>query len=446
MKWGPYQLDTLVHEGGSGLILRGKMSGQICAIKVVLGDMPFSDQKLKRLNRAASLTQHLISLDRVIRLPSALVLQSRFYEGVNLKALLREQLLSVEARVAVVQQIVDALIVLHEAGLAHTDLRSENIMVTRAGRVVLLDVDQSIEIDSPADTRGRARVGLNAITPEHVNGHELSVKSDIFALASLCIELFAERSPLLANGELDYAQLNEPIVPESAHFHWFPESKVLELVELLASYWKSDPNSRPDSLESLRNLLGAALPDSSGAHSELAAGVAQQYRELPIVPINFTLPQFVDKSFADDSISKRRFRLLGMSVLAAALVVAALVNKVMFSREPLHPTLQWNLESPVVAPYIRDIRLFVDQEWKHMLSKFGRDASSHRLSWSDKGISIAKIGAGRRVFVDCGRDLCVLSVASGDSELGEVWHEPIPIGASKKRWEEALRRAVSHGD
>src|SRR6056300_394184 len=101
MNWGPYELDSLIHEGGGGLVIKGRAFNQVCAIKIVLGEIPFSDQKLARLNHAASLSQHLIKYDRVTSLPSAFVFQSRFYEAVKLTDLLHEAELSSAARVAI---------------------------------------------------------------------------------------------------------------------------------------------------------------------------------------------------------------------------------------------------------------------------------------------------------------------------------------------------------
>ena len=446
MNWGPYELDSMIHEGGGGLVIKGRISTEVCAIKIVLGEIPFSDQKLERLNHAASLSQHLINYDRVTSLPSALVIQSRFYEAVNLTDLLRETELSSVARVAVAQQVVDALVILHQSGLVHGDLRLENVMLTRSGRVILLDVDQSVELIAPEAERIRARVGLNAITPDHVRGLGLSQQSDVFAFGSLCIELFTGLSPLLADGELDYAQLDEPVLPEISRFCWFPESSRGELMSELEIGWSADPEARPKSLEPFKALLKSVLPDSGQAQIELAAAVASLYTEAPRVPVNFVLPQFENERIVGASPDGGRSRLPWIAGLAASTLIALMIKVLFFpSPEPLHPMIQWHVKERGVQPYVSEIRPFLEREWQLLLREFGRDGSSYHLSWGEELISVENRRSGRQVVLECGRDLCFFKVIPVDTKATPVWHEPIPVGSSKKRWKAALQRAVAQG-
>lgn len=446
MNWGPYELDSLIHEGGGGLVIKGRISTQVCAIKIVLGEIPFSDQKLERLNQAASLSQHLIKYDQVTSLPSALVIQSRFYEGVSLTTLLRNGDLSSQARITIAQQLADALIVLHQSGIAHGDLRPENVLLTRLGRVVLMDVDQAVELTAPDTERVRARVGLNAMTPEHVGRLGLSQKSDIFAFGSFCIELFTGLSPLVYNGELDYAQLDDPVLPDIAQFRWLPESQAPGLIEVLRDCWSVDPGARPESLEPLQALLTASLDDSAESHIELATAVSQLFEDPPTVSAGFVLPQFEDAQVLGGKSGVPRFAMPWIGGLAASALTLILLQALFFPvSDPLHPVIRWHLNERSVEPYIETIRKSLEQDWRQLLEEFGRDASSHQLIWANKTIAVKKMPSGRRVLFECGREMCILRVVPVAGDLAHVWHEPIPIGASKNRWKVALHRAIVQG-
>ena len=443
MNWGPYELDSLIHEGGGGLVVKGRISSQVCAIKIVLGDIPFSEQKLERLNRAASLSQHLIKYDRVTSLPSALVVQSRFYEAVKLTDLLRKAELSSQARVAIAQQVLDALVILHQSGLVHGDVRLENVMLTRSGRVILLDVDQSVELLAPEPERVRSRVGMNAITPDHVRGVGLTQKSDVFAFGSFCIELFTGLSPLVIDNELDYAQLDEPILPELSQFRWVPESSLNEILSELRACWAVDLDARSQSLEPMKALLNFILPDSGQAQIELAGAVASLFEEAPTVPVNFVLPQFENERIVGSMPNRWRSRLPWFGGLAASGLIALMVKALFFpSPEPLHPAIQWHVKEPHAQPYVGEIRPFLEREWALLLREFGRDGSSHHLSWSEEIISIEKVRSGRQMVLECDRDLCFLKLIPVEVDSAPIWHEPIPVGSSKKRWKAVLQRVI----
>jgi len=339
---------------------------------------------------------------------------------------------------------VDALVILHQSGLVHGDVRPENVMLTRSGRVILFDVDQSVELLGPEAERIRLRVGMNALTPDHVRGLGLTRQSDMFAVASFCIELFTGLSPLVVEGELDYAQLDEPILPGPSHFHWFPESETTDLIDILQSCWSVDPDARPRSLDAIKALFKSVLPDSAQAQIELSGAVAQQYEQRRPTPIDFVLPQFENERIVG---AKREFwhsRALWVGVLSAATVLLIAFNIVFFSApEPLHPAIHWHVKEPSVRLEIAEIRPYLDHEWQRLVTEVGRDGSSHHLNWADQVISIEKVRSGRRVVLECGRDLCIVRMISGEAGWSEVWHEPILIGSSRNRWKAVLQRAVA---
>ncbi|HSR02005.1 MAG TPA: bifunctional protein-serine/threonine kinase/phosphatase, partial [Methylophilaceae bacterium] len=99
----------------------------------------------------------------------------------------------------IVKQLITALRTLQRAGIIHRDLKPENIMITTDGLVKLIDfgtvsVRGLAEINSPV--REDAPAGsVNYIAPETVVDGTAIMQSDLFSLAVIVYEMFAQALP-----------------------------------------------------------------------------------------------------------------------------------------------------------------------------------------------------------------------------------------------------------
>jgi serine/threonine-protein kinase len=88
-------------------------------------------------------------------------------------------------RVAV--PIAEALAAAHRRGIVHRDLKPANVMVTRDGRVKLVDFGLAKFRDADANlTRSRSMVGTVAyMSPEQATGAAVGPAADVFAFGSI---------------------------------------------------------------------------------------------------------------------------------------------------------------------------------------------------------------------------------------------------------------------
>ena len=97
-------------------------------------------------------------------------------------------------------QLCEALAHVHENGLAHGDLKPENVMIGRDGRPVLVDFGFAEYLVDPA---GRAVLGAALrsagtpayMAPELLDGQQPDARSDLWSLGAILHELVTGRAP-----------------------------------------------------------------------------------------------------------------------------------------------------------------------------------------------------------------------------------------------------------
>lgn len=206
---GPYRLQRLLGEGGSGIVylaVRDDIGGQ-AAVKL-LRDAWVSPSRRERFRREqrtlAKLSHPGIAklLDAGVTANGTPWIAMEYVEGLPLTVRAEVGKPSAEARIRLFQQVCDAVQYAHERAVIHRDLKPSNIFVRPDGQVRLLDFGIARQVD--ATDQDATRTGLRMMTPgyaapEQVRGEAGGIFSDVYSLGVILRELLGDAA---ANGEL----------------------------------------------------------------------------------------------------------------------------------------------------------------------------------------------------------------------------------------------------
>ena len=120
-----------------------------------------------------------------------------FVTGSTLRDLLRARgRLSVNEVLDVLEPVLDALSAAHAAGLAHRDVKPENILITSDGRIKVADFGLARAVSGATQaTRGVVIGTVAYLAPEQVQGGTGNERSDVYSAGVLLFEMLTGKPP-----------------------------------------------------------------------------------------------------------------------------------------------------------------------------------------------------------------------------------------------------------
>ena len=205
---GPYRLIREIGHGGmSSVWLAERGDGAIkrqIALKLPFAG-PWVAQMAKRFKRERDILATLTH-PNIARLYDAGVAESgqsylamEYVDGTALTLYCDAERLTVRERLKIFLQVLSAVEFAHTQLVLHRDLKPSNILVTREGRVVLLDFGIARLLGREGDETQLTEAGRiltpDYASPEHVAGRALGTTSDVYSLGVVLHELLAGARP-----------------------------------------------------------------------------------------------------------------------------------------------------------------------------------------------------------------------------------------------------------
>jgi serine/threonine protein kinase len=208
-RFGPYQIESLLGEGGMGQVFRALDSrlGRHVAIKI--SNRQFTDRFHREARAIASLNHpNICTLYDVA--PDYLVME--LVEGETLAAHLKKGKLTIEDTLRFGAQIAGALAAAHAGAIVHRDLKPANIMLTKIG-VKVLDFGLAKSSTDDTLTASHAVMGTPAyMPPEQKEGKPADARSDIYSLGCTLYEMATGVRPAPERAPIPSRALNRVVI------------------------------------------------------------------------------------------------------------------------------------------------------------------------------------------------------------------------------------------
>ena len=181
-----------------------------------------------------------------------------FVDGMSLAECIKEGRLDDVTRLRILILAMQGLEAAHAVGIVHRDVKPSNLMVSRDGRVKLMDFGIA-RGDDDGLTQTGAVLGTPAyIAPEQLKGASPSAVTDRYAFAVTAFELFTGTRPFHAEtaSAMLYCIVNEP--PR------IPQGMLAALGQVFARALAKNPKARPPTMRAfLDELLAAVTIDAA---------------------------------------------------------------------------------------------------------------------------------------------------------------------------------------
>ncbi len=259
---GNYRIVEKIGEGGMGAVYRAidEMLDREVAIKAIRPELAREPQIVERFRSEAKILARLSH-------PAIATIYSFFHDGGELFLAMEyvygrtlSEVISThgampwQRAVPLLASALEGIEQAHRTGIIHRDLKPDNLMLTEAGTLKVMDFGIARMAGSSHMTQTGLLIGtLRYVAPEQIRGEEVDQRTDIYSLGAVLYQLLTARVPF--DGPTDFAilkaQLDDPPVPPGAHVAGLPpwlERAVLKALE-------KQPAARFQTAEELRLYL-----------------------------------------------------------------------------------------------------------------------------------------------------------------------------------------------
>ena len=277
---GPFVIERLLARGGMGevYLARDTRTGHAVVLKLPLVELLGDVAARTRFDREAAALRRLDhpGVQRWIEsgwLGQRPYIALQYVDGESLRQVLqRHGRLAPQEALGIGIQIAGALAYCHAQGVVHRDLKPDNVVITPAGRPVLIDFGSALMGGARRITFSGFSGELGTpeyMAPEQVQGKRGDQRTDVYALGTLLYETLAGRPPFAAQSGEGAIHIMRRHLEESP-----PPLQASGLDHLqqgaLARALRRDPEARYPTMEAFRRALED--PASAAAAGEVEPG------------------------------------------------------------------------------------------------------------------------------------------------------------------------------
>jgi serine/threonine-protein kinase len=250
---GDFRVDRLLARGGMGEVyLATQISlDRVVALKVLRPDYLAKGAYLSRFRAEATAIARLnhpniVHVYAIGNIDQVHYIAMEYVEGTNLRDYIRKKgPLDLPVALTIMKQTAQAIGAAGEEGLIHRDVKPENILITKKGRVKVADFglcrfegEDAMNLTQSGITMGTPLY----MSPEQAQGHPLDHRSDLYSLGVTYYFILAGEPPFRADTAVALALKHVREIPRSLVSHR-PDIP-LEIDRLVMKLMAKDPADR----------------------------------------------------------------------------------------------------------------------------------------------------------------------------------------------------------
>jgi serine/threonine-protein kinase len=254
---GRYQLIRQMASGGMATIyeaLDTRLDRKV-AVKVMHPHLAQDEQFVERFIREAKASAAL-SHPNIVSVQDqgwnqhgspAVFLVMELVEGHTLREYLNEQgALSIDAGIKFLLPVLSALAAAHKLGIVHRDIKPDNILISKEGRIKIADFGLAKGPLLGATMTAESSIVLGSVSylsPEQVQRGIADARSDVYSAGITAFEIFTGEKPFAGDEpiQIAYMHVNDRVPTMSTKRSGIPP----ELDQLIYRATNSDPDARP---------------------------------------------------------------------------------------------------------------------------------------------------------------------------------------------------------
>ena len=219
-----YEIVRRIGEGGMGAVYQARdlELNRVVALKVIRPSLAKNPEILSRFKQELILARQ-VTHKNVIRIydlaefDGIKFITMDFIDGRDLKSVLRANGKFEPRRAAeIIEQVCRGLEAAHSEAVIHRDLKPQNIMVDRSGKITVMDFGIARSTAVGGMTHTGALIGTpEYMSPEQAKGEKLDARSDLFSVGIIFYELLTGDTPYKAETSMAslYKRTRERVPP-----------------------------------------------------------------------------------------------------------------------------------------------------------------------------------------------------------------------------------------
>jgi len=197
-----YHLTALLGEGGIGKVYAAEdvLLGTKLAIKVLDPDLSWDEDAIATLKEEARIAmglshRNIVRLYNFEKVGRTHFLVMEFVNGCSLRdILIHDKTLSVDSVRFIAKSCSVGFSFAHHAGVVHSDLKPENLMISQQGVLKIIDFGVACLIHTPKESK--YITGTPAyMSPEQKKGKKVDLRTDVYSLGIILYEALTGRTP-----------------------------------------------------------------------------------------------------------------------------------------------------------------------------------------------------------------------------------------------------------